>query len=227
MSSDELGRTPARRTEDREAPVSDASFAAAGRDTAPSMILFMVAAGDRRDTGTCLELMTPVDRPDIDALCVDLTRTSGPWIERWRQLDAGRSGHTEILTAADRAAGGGDGSGPSSDSSGTLDVERIASPGNLTQLGIQITTSLERFESSENDLVVCFHSLTALLQYHDESTTYRFLNELTNVLAGAGATGHVHVDPTAHEDRTINRMKSLFDAVIDASRYPYGTDAPR
>jgi hypothetical protein len=63
--------------------------------------------------------------------------------------------------------------------------------------------------------VVCFDSLTAMLQYVDVETAYEFLHAITGQLYAADARAHFHIDPTAHDRTTVDSIASLFDAVVE------------
>ena len=90
-------------------------------------------------------------------------------------------------------------------------VETVASASDLTGLGIQIGEFLADWEG---DLVVCFDSLTAMLQYVDVETAYEFLHTVTGRLYAADARAHFHIDPTAHDSQTVAAITSLFDATV-------------
>lgn len=83
----------------------------------------------------------------------------------------------------------------------------------LTGLGITLSELL----TADGDIrtVVCFDSLTMLLQYIDVETAYQFLHIVTGRIHAVGATGLFHMDPTAHDDQTVAVMTSLFDVVVD------------
>jgi hypothetical protein len=67
---------------------------------------------------------------------------------------------------------------------------------------------------AEGDPVVCVDSLTAMLQYVTVETAYEFLHTITGQLYAADASAHFHIDPTAHDDQTVDSIASLFDAVV-------------
>lgn len=105
---------------------------------------------------------------------------------------------------------------PGSPSSGTRRTATpagsvtVAEPGDLTGLGIAITDGLEP------GVRVCFDSVTAMLQYVETERAYTFLNSLLGHLWRADATAHFHLDPAAHDDRTVAAVTSLFDARVEA-----------
>lgn len=97
------------------------------------------------------------------------------------------------------------------------DIKPVGHPGDLTDIGIQITNFLTDWEVDDTQLVVCVHSLTELLRHVSLRKTYQFLNVLTHQLKAAGAVSHYHLDPTDHDERTLNLMKSVFDTVIQST----------
>lgn len=98
-----------------------------------------------------------------------------------------------------------------------LTLERVQSPTNLTSLGVKITNQLDTWttNSPETQVVGCFHSITALLQYVTLAQTFKFLNVLTSRFADANAITHYHMDPAAHDAETISRLSRLFDSVVE------------
>lgn len=64
-------------------------------------------------------------------------------------------------------------------------------------------------------LVGYVDSLTTLLQHVDLRRSFRFLQAMTTRLAEPDATVHYHLDPAAHDAKTINTLKQLFDAVVE------------
>lgn len=94
-----------------------------------------------------------------------------------------------------------------------VDVEVVATPEDITALGIK----LSRFLSGDDGLVVCFDSITAMCQYVDPETAYGFLHTIAVQLHASDATAHFHIDPAAHEESTVDLFASLCDAVVDAS----------
>lgn len=98
-------------------------------------------------------------------------------------------------------------------------VTSVSSPGNLATIG----QSMDRWLNAEagGDPHVCFDSLTTLLQYVDVRPTYQYLHTLLPRLTTGGALAHFHMDPGANDERTIQIIRSLFDATF---RYDEATD---
>lgn len=87
-------------------------------------------------------------------------------------------------------------------------VESVNTPTDLTGLGIAVT---EQLQAAGPDTAVCFDSVTSLLQYVDVDTAYEFLHVVLGRLYSHDAVGHLHMDPTAHDDAVVERMTSLVD----------------
>ena len=82
----------------------------------------------------------------------------------------------------------------------------------LQRLGTEIVTQLR--EASQEPVVLCFDSLTDVLQFESEETVFRFLNALTTRVRETGVTAHYHLDADGHPVETIETLASLFDETI-------------
>jgi len=95
-------------------------------------------------------------------------------------------------------------------------VEYVNSPGDLTGLGIGVSEQLRRFFEADTTRVrIGFHSLSTLLMYCDIETVFRFLHVLTGRIDDADGVGLFMIDPTTHEEGTVNTLKQLFDGAIE------------
>lgn len=106
---------------------------------------------------------------------------------------------------------GGDGTGRAlSDEK----VTAVSEPGDLTGTGIRITNYLKEFAGGD-PTVVCFDSLTPLLQYVDIDRCYRFLDLTTRRIDQVCAVSHAHLNPDAHDDQTVQAITQVFDTVVE------------
>lgn len=160
----------------------------------------------------CADLLLPEEADRQNALWVSYTKSPDRQVRRFRSRSASAPRNVGVISVDDAArsaaAVGNDGD------AGAV-VETVTSPNDLTGLGIRITEHLTRWQGTEGRTVVCFDSLTALLQYVELETAYQFLHVLTGRFASVGAFAHFHMDPTAHDDRTVETIISLFDAVVE------------
>ncbi|MFB6280677.1 MAG: hypothetical protein ABEH40_01495 [Haloferacaceae archaeon] len=91
-------------------------------------------------------------------------------------------------------------------------VTSVAAPDALTDLGVATGRALA---ASAPDPVCAFRSLTALRQYVDRRSAYRFLNAAVDRTAAESVLSCYAADPRALSDRDLHAFASLFDAVHD------------
>lgn len=155
-----------------------------------------MGAGDE----ACQSLLADaVDDPSV--LYVSFTQQASTCVERWEQT--GREARAlGVITVGD-----------TSPTVGRDDVvtENVSSASDLTGLGIQIGQFLSEWDAP---VVICFDSLTSMLQYVDFETAYEFLHAITGQVHAAGARAHFHIDPSAHEDKQVAGFTSLVDAKV-------------
>lgn len=94
-------------------------------------------------------------------------------------------------------------------------IVRRESPTDLTAIGVQSNEFLTRWHDDGEPIVVCFDSITSLLQYAELDLAYRFLHVFTGRIHHAGARGFYHMSPDAHEETTIATIRQLFDAIVE------------
>jgi KaiC/GvpD/RAD55 family RecA-like ATPase len=149
----------------------------------------------------CTELLHAGDTtPDV--LWVTYTRSPSACVEAVRSSSADVGALSVIAVGETPTA--------EDTSRSSVTVDSISTPSDLTGLGITLSQTL----SDHEDVVVCFDSLTAMLQYVEVETSYEFLHTVTGQLHAADARAHFHLDPTAHDRQTVDALASLFDAVV-------------
>jgi len=148
----------------------------------------------------CVELLSATT-PETTVLWVTYTRPPSACVEAFRAVDA--SGSLSVIAVGDMPT--------ETETADDVTVKSVSTPDDLTGLGITLSQAL----STHEDAVVCFDSLTVLLQYVDTETAYEFLNALTGHLYAADARAHFHLDPAAHDTQTVDALASLFDAIVE------------
>ncbi|UPW01960.1 DUF835 domain-containing protein [Halorussus gelatinilyticus] len=164
----------------------------------------------------CHDLLTPTGTTDENVLWVTYSRSPDTCIRDWLSRTDERPRNARIVsvgeTTRSASAAVGDSGGPDP----TNDVvEPLSNPGDLTGLGIRLSEILKEWDDSGTDTVACFDSLTALLQYADLQTVYKFLHVLTGRFDTADVTAHFHLDPEACDQQTVSTLTSLFDTVVE------------
>lgn len=180
----------------------------------------VLLAGDPHTHETqdrCVTLMTPATDQPLTLLYVAFTRTNGTRQPTWMNI-VGKSWPTRVCIVT---AGGDpvsliptyDGSeGPPVPTT----IETVSDPADLTTLGIAITKCI-RGAGTDGQMAACVRSITGLLQYVELDRAYQFLDVLTSSVSGIDGRFHFHVDPEAHDERTMNTITGLFDAVVETN----------
>ncbi|WP_225336088.1 DUF7504 family protein [Halomicrobium urmianum] len=171
------------------------------------------------DEPVCLDLLT-VEQPASEAmLAVTVTESPDDRIQLWHQhADAAPAAATLIdVDTSTRSAASRSTADEVHQLCETASVRTADSPADLTGLGVEITNALDELtaENEERQLVVCFKSLTPLLQYVSREELFKFVHLVTERFTQAGAVAHFHMDPTVHDEQTIATFLHLFDVVVE------------
>lgn len=177
-------------------------------------VLLLSPALEPAGQQACGALSTGLRSPGRDVLVVSFTGTPDDVIQRLRaQATATPPSKIGIISIGDstRSAAATDGGSPS----GPVTISTLSSPGDLTGIGITITEQLREWAGDGNQISICFDSLSMLLQYANVDRTFRFLHVFTGRLRSVDAIAHFHMDPSVHDERTLNTIKTLFDAAVE------------
>lgn len=187
-------------------------------------VLVESGATDSGRATTCADLLHRHSESPENLLWVTYTRGPDEKLQSWRRhsdatpanLGVVSVGDTMRSAAAASAAVGGPDAGTSSDETdggAPNPVEAVENPSDLTGLGITVGQYFDAW-GTDHPTSLCFDSITVLLQYVEFETAYRFLHVLSGRVSAAGAVGHFHIDPGAHDDQTVATLRTLFDAVV-------------
>ncbi|PSQ49982.1 hypothetical protein BRD15_02490 [Halobacteriales archaeon SW_6_65_15] len=164
----------------------------------------------------CLDLLSLDNPNEENVLWVTYTRSPDSCVQDWLSHAGERPANMRFVSvgetmrsASAQARGGG------SRRTGGETIETLSSPGDLTGLGIKLSEVLKEWDDTDGRTVACFDSLTALLQYADLQTVYKFLHVLTGRFEAADVTAHFHLDPDACDSQTTSTLTSLFDTVVE------------
>ncbi|MFB6196105.1 MAG: hypothetical protein ABEI80_08025 [Haloplanus sp.] len=138
------------------------------------------------------------------------------WIDQWHDSadDAPERVTVVVSERASWAAGHPrDRLEPALPSDTDVRVETVGSPDNFTDLGVTLTETLESYEERDDPPILCFQSLTLLLEYAALDQVCQFLHTLVGHIDQFGAAGHFHLHEHAHEERTVEKLRGLFDRV--------------
>jgi hypothetical protein len=161
------------------------------------------------DEDACSALMRTWPVTERNVLFVSLTQAADDRVALLRRSTAEMPEHVCVVSGADRY--GSETTTSVGGRSSTLSVESVRDPSDLPRLGMTISKAIDEWEGGHAPLV-CFHSLTALLQYTGTKRAFRFVHLLQNRLPG---TAHYHMDADAHDGQTVATLRPLFDAVVE------------
>lgn len=196
------------------------STASLGEELAGSNnVLLLAAALGESDGEACSGLLSTVPPDRADVLCVTFNQTPDARLEQWRTSGGPTApANLGFVVVGEGVRSAAAAPPPSDDATGDdlgPTVVSVSSPADLTGIGIKLGDFFADWEDDGNQLFLCFHTLTTFLQYADLRTVYRFVHVLTGRVRSAGGVAHYHLDPTAHDERTVNSLAGLFDAVVE------------
>ncbi|WP_336134530.1 DUF7504 family protein [Natronomonas amylolytica] len=172
----------------------------------PANLLLETDGHDDCEAEACMAL-SGVDDPDaVDVVFVTFTKSADQRLAAWRDHADAPPANIGIVSVEMGGANGGAGT----DRNAGPAVRRISDPSDLTGVGIAISEFLSAWADTDQQTVVCFDSVTALLQYVDANRVFQFLNEMTSKFEQAGAHAHFHLLPEAHEPQNLSVLASLF-----------------
>lgn len=178
-------------------------------------VLLRAPASRAREFDACVDLLTPVPPPDLNIWSLGITL---PPDERLRNWEARREAYPDDFKIISARSLPQEATVERTQDLGLDPTARFVTlpdPRNLTELGVHLTEALEAWEDSGNETVVCFHSITSLLQYVSMERAYQFLHPFASKVREFDATAHYHVNPRAHDDRNLQTLMTLFDGVED------------
>lgn len=171
------------------------------------MVLAPSLSDAKRDT--CLELQGAGPPAGLDVLRVTYSDSPSELVTEWESHYGDLPGRMGIVTVGDQP-----GQHRTDDDLPEDVFVTTANPNDITGLGMRLNNYLNDV-SADGQLVVCFDSVTELLQFAEIQSAFKFLHMFVGQLRDADAIGHFHLDPGAHDDRTISRLKPLFDSAVD------------
>jgi hypothetical protein len=180
--------------------VSGVPPSAARVEDASSVLVLRPRSATVDDAGVKRAL---IDDPEAAGLVgISLSEQPAVWYDKWRGT-LGCDPDTAAVVTTPELAG--------DDDEDYVTVKTVTTPSNLTRIGVKTTPFLTRWDNP----IVIVESLSVLCQYADSQEVYKFLHVLTTQLRSSGGEAQVYLDPVVEDDRTVERLKGLFDSVIE------------
>lgn len=181
-----------------------------------SNILVLTPTPHPVDINLCTDLLAVRPPEEINIWCLDLTVSPKDRALHWTERIGRPPARYRVLTTGNPQL-------PlfpddDTDLPRSAEVVNINDPGNLTQMGIDLTTTLTEWDQHHEQTMLCVHSITTLTQYAPFSRVFKFLHELKDEVDQSRAVSHCHMDPLAHDDQQISTIKQVFDTVVEVDR---------
>lgn len=181
-------------------------------------VLLLAPGGTPADADACLHLLTDTDTEPRNVLSLGY---STPPDRTARAVRAdGPMGDTTFVCIGERTRSAASSPPQTDQIPGRATVQVVPDPANLAQIGLVVNDRLDEWDDSDALTVICYHSLSDLLEHVDLQAAFRFLHVLTGRIAAADAQAHFHLDPTVHDEETVRTLSLLFDDVIEVEDEP-------
>jgi KaiC/GvpD/RAD55 family RecA-like ATPase len=106
--------------------------------------------------------------------------------------------------------------GSSRTSSQGSHIDSLSNPGDLTGMGIELSTTYERlYRDGVKRIRTGILSVSTLLMYTDVRTVFRFLHTLSGRIASIDGLGVFFIDPTSHDTESTNMLTQVSDGRIE------------
>jgi len=178
-------------------------------------ILVLAPSPGSHDDEACADLLTLTEPADETVLSVTVTQTAEERVREWHSHIDEWPAQMGIISTGEFTRSATATTSSAHHLTEPLEIEAISDPADLTGLGITINTFLSEWADREQQIVVCVHSLTPLLQYVDLQRLFRFLHVLIRRFQTQDAVAHFHLDPNAHDAQTVNILTQLVGAVVE------------
>lgn len=170
-----------------------------------------------------------LDGPDADSICSNHVESIGSggtnvlavtfsppdagWLDSWI-TGPGESSDTAVISVGDSARSAAGSPSVGAASTRGVAVDTVADPADLSALEDRIGERLAAWERTDDRTVVCFDSVTAVLEQVGPERTVAFLESVIDRTRDAAASAHFHLDPERHGGEFEERASTLFDAVV-------------
>ncbi|MFC6757279.1 MULTISPECIES: DUF7504 family protein [Haloarcula] len=173
-----------------------------------NVIVMAPSLSDEKRT-TCLDLQGAGPPGRLDVLHVTYSGTPSDLVAQWRDHHGELPGRMGIVVVGDQP-----GKQPSGENVPENVFVTTANPNDITGLGMRLNNYLNDHDD-DSQLVACMDSMTEMLQFAELQPVFKFLHMFAGQLRDADAVAHFHLDPGAHDDQTVSRLKPLFDEAVD------------
>ncbi|MFC4451472.1 DUF7504 family protein [Halorussus aquaticus] len=165
------------------------------------------------------ELARPVEK---NLLVVSYRRSPDVWLRHWRTnvgelppevgfVHVGETTRSSATVSSETSSTTR--SLPSADAAPF--VKTVSDPTDLTSVGVRASEYLETWDGNGRRTVVCFDSVTALLDTAALDRAFRFLHVFAGRIESVDGRCYYLLDPSPHDEQSLSAVRELADAVVD------------
>lgn len=177
----------------------------------PQAVLIDMGTRSKRTPAACIEQLSNYDE-SLNVLVVSFSGRPEEWLRLMRTQLSDRPANVGFVMSGTSVRSSQTQYGPVSIREG-ISLRTISSVTDLVGLSISIIEYLSEWRDSDQRSVVCFDSVTTLLQSTEDDRSLRFLETLTEQLHGIETTGYFAYTPEVHDEATLSTLHRQFDDV--------------
>lgn len=186
-------------------------------------VLLTMTDDSGRTERACTDLFRSEEGATRGVVVVTVEQSVEDWLATHQDAD-GLPAELVVVSVGEgarstAAAQTGSPTAPSPDRLAGEPVIDFVPAGDLSALGTTINTYLTESPNpgtaEPTRTVLCFDSISALVDASDVQTIFRFLHILTSLVRTHGATAHYHLDPSQLDPVTVSTLSVLFDAELE------------
>lgn len=162
----------------------------------------------------CVDLLSVAPYDEESLLGVLYAESFETRVSTWDRYMDGTPSETAAINVGDFPRSSAVASGETGTGQYHGSFSYIPDADDLSELEETITEQLSVLEKTERQLVVCFDSITDLLQTVPDEKAIQFLRKVTEQMAASDAVAHYHYDPEPLAEETESRILSLFDSCV-------------
>lgn len=183
----------------------------------PSNTLVLLPHLHDHDVDVCLDLLTVAEPDDENVLAVSFEETATAKSRRWSEGIGTPPSELAVVevSPSDSTESAESISDRGSEAGAPPTTRHVSEADGLASLAETISEQLAKWKASNTQTVVCFQSLTPLLEQNDLRQVFRFLHLLLRRLESVDAVAHFHLDPDAVDEQALYTLLPLFDTVIE------------
>jgi len=187
-------------------------------ETSNVLLLTAPHDGHEHDDEACTTFVSQHPTDETNALGITYSQNAYERLGLWERHESEYPANTTVVdVGAQTRSAASDGTGTIAFPPDPYKIRTVADKTDLTGLGKVVTEELSDWEHSENVTVACFYSVTDLLEHVSKETAFKFLHVLSTRMQSESVTTHYHMDPDAHDEKTIRMFSELFDTIVEVS----------